>query len=262
MKKLALILSTALFSLSLMAFAIVKWPVSESNLPNCSKKPIEATQNSCKKEPVNMDLKVGPRFANTISKEGLHQASSINDIIPPSAPLSNPQYNSVLVTKLVQSMEISESGKSHLFTPKQKELILSMDYSNDFYLRGDYTALDPHSGLMKEDYQISYFTIIPEIQASFHEGQEALINLIKDTIRPKLHGVEEGGLRPGRINFVVTEEGNINQVEFESTCGYDLIDEEFSSLLKGMKGKWIPATNAEGEKVSQELVFFYGKMGC
>jgi hypothetical protein len=33
-------------------------------------------------------------------------------------------------------------------------------------------------------------------------------------------------------------------------------------MITNMPGKWNPATNSKGEKVDQELVFFFGRQGC
>jgi hypothetical protein len=35
-----------------------------------------------------------------------------------------------------------------------------------------------------------------------------------------------------------------------------------AELIANTSGEWIPAENAQGEKVEQELVLFFGSMGC
>jgi hypothetical protein len=60
----------------------------------------------------------------------------------------------------------------------------------------------------------------------------------------------------------VNEKGVVEEVKITSSCGFDYMDEKMLSLIENMPGIWVSARDAEGNPTSQDLVFYYGKMGC
>ncbi|WP_400077834.1 hypothetical protein [Winogradskyella sp. R77965] len=47
------------------------------------------------------------------------------------------------------------------------------------------------------------------------------------------------------------------------TTNYVSIDENLMETIKNIPRKWVPAENADGEKMEQELVFTFGpRNGC
>ncbi|MEL7004495.1 MAG: hypothetical protein AAFN93_17440 [Bacteroidota bacterium] len=60
----------------------------------------------------------------------------------------------------------------------------------------------------------------------------------------------------------VTKNGTLENVRLTATSGYPSVDELMVELIDSLPAKWNPAENSEGEKVDQELVFFFGLMGC
>ena len=61
---------------------------------------------------------------------------------------------------------------------------------------------------------------------------------------------------------MITTDGTVSDVILESTSGYDSIDDKMIELIKSMPGKWNAATDSQGEKVEQELVYSFGLVGC
>ena len=74
--------------------------------------------------------------------------------------------------------------------------------------------------------------------------------------------IKKDQLRPGKVHFTITPEGKIGTVQMRETSGYPAIDAHLVELINNMPGEWIPATNAQGKKVEQEWVFFFGFEGC
>jgi len=74
--------------------------------------------------------------------------------------------------------------------------------------------------------------------------------------------IKRDKLQPGRVSFTVTKDGAIKNVKLTSTSGYTSVDKTLVELITKMPKKWKPATNSKGDKVDQELVFFFGVAGC
>ncbi|MEL7004496.1 MAG: hypothetical protein AAFN93_17445 [Bacteroidota bacterium] len=64
------------------------------------------------------------------------------------------------------------------------------------------------------------------------------------------------------MSFTVTKNGTLENVRLTATSGYPSVDELMVELIDSLPAKRNPAENSEGEKVDQELVFFFGLMGC
>ena len=223
-----------------------------------------ATLGHVKTTETDPDLlyKVESRFIHTITKEDLFRARSITDIVPKTATESVESYESVRVAVLDEEGETSKTGNSSTLSEAQLKLLRSTDYSTDFYIRANYQRKNAITGKLEKEYLVYYMTIVPEKQAEFGDGIEAVINYLKENSKEETAIIEQDQLRPGQVSFTVTKEGDIAKVKLNATSGYTSVDETLVELITSMPGKWKPATNAKGEKVDQEFVFFFGVEGC
>jgi hypothetical protein len=105
---------------------------------------------------------------------------------------------------------------------------------------------------------------VPEQQATYLKGNEALITYLKENSRDAMNVIKDEKLGALKLSFIVSKNGKISEVKHDAmTTGYPSIDKKFIELIKNVPGKWIPAENASGEKMEQELVFTFGpKDGC
>ena len=94
------------------------------------------------------------------------------------------------------------------------------------------------------------------------EENKDIFDYLKVNSKDKTAIIKRDKLQPGKVRFTVTKEGSISNVKMISTSGYVSVDETLVELIKTIPGKWNPATNAEGEKVDQELIFLFGLEGC
>jgi hypothetical protein len=209
----------------------------------------------------NFYYNVQSRFNATISKEKLQNAKSIIDILPKEATELMEMYQNVTVTILHNDGEISKIGKNEVLNNAQINLLQSTDYSTSFYIKADCKTKNQIGEI--ENYDLFYhMTIVPEVEAKFGYGQDALIDYLKVNSKAQTTIIRKEKLKPGQVNFTVTKEGKITNVILESTSGYPSIDETLVDLITNMPKIWIPATNSKGEKVEQDLVFFFGTPGC
>ena len=110
---------------------------------------------------------------------------------------------------------------------------------------------------------MSYFiTVVPEKQAEYIGGQNLLIDYLRANSNPHTTGIEQKNLKPGQYTFTVNKEGSISKARLGTSSGYPEVDNILLDLIRNMPGKWIPATNSQGERVEQEYVFFFGVDGC
>jgi hypothetical protein len=208
----------------------------------------------------DFDYDVNSRYMATITKDKLFKATSVLDIVPQNAEWQNIPFETVAVAVLQNDNEIREIGNDKELNVAQINLLKSTDYSTDFYIRGRGKNNHPKTGKI-EDY-VYYLTIVPEKEAEYTIGNDAFIAYLKENSKEQIKYVEESLLRPGKIQFTITKEGTIENVELISTSGYFNIDSMMIELISNSPGKWKPAENSVGEKVNQKLVFSFGMMGC
>ncbi len=247
MKKNIFIFCTAIIALSLTAFSYLNW--------------------NDKKADLDLVYNVDSRFVATITKENLHKAKSVVDIVPKTAEWSKISFLNMTVSVLQGDDEIRELGDNEILNAAQTKLLQSIDYSTNFYLKGRGKRKDGGPEGLKDSDQDEfdfayYLTVIPEKEAEYTAGYDALISYLRKKSKKATSIIQEDKLQPGQVNFTVTKEGTIANVKLSSTSGYPSVDEKLMKLITNLPRKWNPATNSKGKKVDQELVFFFGKQGC
>jgi len=258
MKKRITIFSMVLITMGLMAFGFINWndPVSDQVEPPSTSSsalynPLLANFND--KADLDLVYSVESRYMATITKEALHKATSILDIVPKEAEgWRNVSFQTVTIAVLEGNDETRSIGDDKELNADQIELLQSIDYSTNFYIKAQ-------GGFENYAY---YFTVIPEKETEFTNGNDALIEYLKKQSKQETAIIEQNLLKPCKVNFTITKNGTIANVQLASTSGYPSIDKKMIELIANAPGKWVPAENSKGGKVDQELVFFFGLMGC
>ena len=211
--------------------------------------------------PVDLEYNIDSRFRATITKKDLNLATSVLDIVPKVAKdWWKVSFQTVTVAILQNSGETQAPGEDKQLNAAQISLLRSADYSTNFYIKARSTTKHPETGRI-EDY-VYYFTIVPEQEANYADGNDALLSYLNTSSKNLRASIEQDKLDSGRIYFTVAKTGDITNVKLDATCGYPLVDEALVKLVNNLPGKWHPATNPAGEKVNQELVLFFGRQGC
>ncbi len=242
MKKSILVMITGLATLTLAGFGFTSRMTVDTDL--------------------DILYKVDSRYTATITKEDLHSATSVLDIVPKIATdWWKVEFHSVSVTVIGENgNETRFEGNSKKLNAAQIMLLQSTDYSTDFYINA--SSNNGHSATGCRINYAYYFTIIPEKEAEYAGGHDQLIKYLKEGTKEQTAIIEQDLLRPGQVSFTVTEKGVVDNVKLQSTSGYASIDDTLFDLICNMPEIWQPATNAKGEAVPQELVFFFGQEGC
>lgn len=267
MKKSILIFSTLLVGLSLMAFSFLnrnKTSVVATAQASSTAPLFEYDLANMLKPEADFELvyKVGSRYMYTISKTDLHQAKSILDILPQNAAEKTGTFQKVKVTLYDDGEGVSELGDQATLNAAQIDLLQTTNYASSLQVSAIYQDEQTKARRRTYDSLIYYLSITPEQEAEFAEGYDALIRYLKENSKEETAIIRKDQLKPGQFSFIVTKEGTISQVELKSSCGYKSVDQALLDLIEGMPGKWKPAIDADGNKIDQELIFFFGVDGC
>jgi len=207
---------------------------------------------------------VQSRFNTTISKEKIQNAKTIIDLLPKEATENLETFTNVLVAKtiLVKDKDIEEWGENENLNNNQKKLLENLNYSENYYINADCVKKNTTNGTLESYRLVYYLTIVPEREAQYLMGQDALIDYLKEGSKKEASSTTKDNLKPGQINFTVSPEGLVYKVEISNSSNYEKLDEKMIELITNMPGLWKPASNFKGENIDQELVFFYGMQGC
>ncbi|MBL4669383.1 MAG: hypothetical protein JKY30_08985 [Flavobacteriales bacterium] len=261
MKKSILIISAVFTTVSLMAFSYLN-SATESSQELIT----ENTTENIIEEPVTIDFvyDIDSRFMSTVTKEKLHNAKSILDFLPKSQTETVVSYDYVRVTILddYHQTDMKATGKDDVLTAAQLKLLQTVDYSANILIRANFKQKNKVTGELEYNYFTPHITIVPEKEAEYVNGKDALIDYLKVNSQEQIAIVKDGKVKGGKLYFTVTKSGVISDVKLSATSGYPSIDKRMVELMTKAPGKWQAAENAKGEKVAQKLVFSFGTIGC
>ncbi len=254
-------------TLGLFGFGIQNWNRKGANqnlTAGAQRAEISKIDETRTKKEVHPDflLKVEARFLATISKEKLNQALTIKDLVPEKATKDMCAFNDVHIFFENGSEKKIEIGNNERLNDKQRELLASLDYSNDFHIEATCSYQNPETGKMEPYDFVYYISVVPEKQAEYSLGSDALLQYLRDNSQKEIDRMSGDRLQPGRIQFTVTSSGEVKNVSLNSTSGFMHLDVAYLDLIPKTTGKWEPALNAKGEKINQQFIFFYGIEGC
>jgi len=270
MKKSILIIFAIVITLSLTAFSMMNSNNSKANelevlLGHSEVKNTTAKDKITNRIFTDFIYDVGPRF-NPIKKTDLDKIRSFNDIIDQEHANRIVEYKWVTVVLIIDDKEsnVREFGTSDVLTEAQLKLLHSFDYSTNLMIAADYKGKNKETGVLEDTHYTPYLTIVPEKQAEYSQGNEALKVYLKENSKASRDkaNVDPEKLQPAKLFFTVTRKGTIENVKLDRTSNYPLVDETMIELITKLPGTWIPAENHKGEKVNQELVVSFGLMGC
>lgn len=201
-----------------------------------------------------------------IKKVDIDKATTIYDFLNEGEKqqIAHLNFTEIIIIKDGEQTDIREHGNSDQLTDAQIKLLRSAELFTQFSIKTVFKARHTETGKLEERFFNPYLTIVPEKQATYVNGKEALINYFKDNSKDNMHIIKGDNFNAVMLYFTVTKEGKISNVYQElMKTGYPSIDEKFMELIKNMPGEWTPAENTKGEPIDQELVFTFGpRDGC
>jgi hypothetical protein len=268
MKKHLLILISILFAGGLAAYGILndEYSYAPQAHTSCNAQfvtPVFTTKILAPIELTDFFYDIGPRF-NPITKQSLVEASSVSDFIDQNEISRMDGVRSTALIMLENDIQTDNktSGESESLTAEQMEMIKSFEYSTSFLLRVVFRTEDSQAELKGENIYYPHMTVIPEKQAAYSGGKDAVLEYLRANNEKNTYNLDEKKLQPAKLYFTVTKEGKVSGVRLDKTCGYSDIDKAMLELMTNLPGEWFPAENEKAEKVDQELVISFGIVGC
>lgn len=266
MKTSIFILCTMLSSFGVAALGYLNWAKPEPAPISCSKTTVASesdfVSNLYVKPAPELIYNIDSRYIANITKEKLRNATTIIDLVPVGSTEGLSDYETVQVVLIEEEGDIERVGTSEVLNKYQKDLLSQADYGSNFYINAYCRLKDEAYGVDRNHKLVYFISVMPEHEAEYSEGQDALINYLKSNSRKETLVINEDKLKAGKFRFTVSQSGAIKDVKMESTSGYPSVDEKLLDLLANIPGKWKAASNEKGEAIEQEFVFFFGKQGC
>ena len=208
-------------------------------------------------------LNMKSRF-NPITQEKLRSARSFSDFIHREHAERIVSYQNLSVI-LLENTDHTETKFSHNqgdFSQVQLDYLQTVDISTNLLIWADYTERNFETNKIEKSTWTPYLTVVPEEQAHYSEGKDALLRYIRETARFDISLTDQNEIKPAQLFFTVYKDGTLGNFKILQESGYPVLDEKMIDIMSQTSGKWQPALNSKGENVDQELVVFYGKMGC
>ncbi|WP_299103352.1 hypothetical protein [uncultured Winogradskyella sp.] len=270
MKQRIIILGTALALLSILFFGLTN--MESSDAKDLSKKrnnsiAIDSAINygPFLKELPDLHYSVDARF-EAVQKADIQAATSIYDFLNEDEKHQIEEIKSVklIVIKDNQQSELQEYGTTAQLTKAQLKLLRSLDYFNHFTIRTEFKGKNKETGVIEDKFFGPHITIVPDQQAAYVDGKEALITYLKENSLEALNVITDDRLNAIKYSFIISKEGKVKDVKHDAMkTGYPSIDNKFKDLLQKIPGEWLPARKSNGEKMEQEFVFTFGSNdGC
>lgn len=205
----------------------------------------------------------GPRFT-TIQKEEVHNATILFDFLTNKEMESIESITSISIIVIEnESQSVKRAiGTSARLRAEQIKLLRSFDYFTNFTIQAKIAKTNKETGEIEASKYGLHLTVVPEKQPIYELGKEKLGQFMQENIEKNLPKFDTKKLRPSKLHFTISTEGEITNIRHDNSSGYVSIDKRMIKYLKKIPGKWQPAENARGEKVEQDLVFTYAIPGC
>ena len=209
MKKSTLILSTVFSSLILITFGFVNWNNSEIEQSEIIINEVVSINKKIPKKVKNRIFTdfiydVGPRFG-AIKKREANKATSITTFFDEKQLQSIVSLKSVsiILIKGDKRTDTKTTGYSEKLTIAQLKLIQSFDYSTNFLIRVEYQQINQETGELEESYSTPHLTIVPEKEAVYSNGKDALKKFLKESSEIARKNVNPEKLKPAKLYFTV-----------------------------------------------------------
>ncbi|WP_420552478.1 energy transducer TonB [Tenacibaculum aiptasiae] len=197
----------------------------------------------------------------TITKYKLSKAKTLKDIVEdyPSNWIEN--YITVETYRITKDEAIKEVGDDINLNSKQQELFNNIHIGDDILIRVVYKDKESlGTNNTKKETNIT-MTVVPEVSASFREGNEQLVEYLKKNSTVEILNWNFNPMQNATALFTVNEMGEVGNVKVTKTTGIISVDKAIIKMLYKMP-KWNPARNSKGELVSQQFELIIGEVGC
>lgn len=200
-------------------------------------------------------------YTRSIKKERLNEAISMSDISPgyPSSWITD--YTSTSLTATTNGQTLTACGLNENLTAEQIGLLKTADLGTDIVVDIRYKYMNSVTNNMDDRKMYFTMTVVPEIEAEYSGGYDALMKYLEVNAINKLPESNAESFPAVVIKFTVNEKGEIDNAQVSLTSSDPEIDKILLKAINKMP-KWKPAENSKGLKVKQDFQFSIGMNGC
>lgn len=206
---------------------------------------------------------IGPRFGG-ITKRELNNASSVNDFLSAEELARMETFQELTVIIIENDIQTNKriSNNTAELSKAQKDFLTALPLSTNFLISARFLERENGSSSLKKQHWRPHLTIVPDVQANYSEGLDALKKYIEKGIYEHTVGVEEEKLSAAKLYFTITKDGTLKNLFLDRSSGYPEIDAKMKTLLLEAPGKWQSAKDVNGTAVEQVLTVSFGLEGC
>ena len=264
MKSSMKLLTFLFVAISLTAFGLISVTKNgiglSINSNNAETNSSDITSTEIFNAPKEVDVQIGSRFINVVTKRALSQAVSIRDIIPGMGTSFADHFKELHIKTKDSEIETAKS-ETGMLTDEQRKLVKSFDAKTNFSVLADPYTKDWKTGKFRKDELTYAMSVIPTYEAHYPGGRYSARKYIQSFVKNFDELIEGKKLDAGRVIFNVSKTGKVENIKLDSSCGIDKLDQYILNAVEEMKD-WRPAKDYNGDIVEQQLVVFYGSMGC
>ena len=200
-------------------------------------------------------------YGKSITKERLNQVETLSDIHDayPASWITN--YGVVKIQTVTAGDTTTMLSRSEVLTEEQKQMLFSAEAGSDISVDVTHYYSNPVTGVLEtRNVQFSY-SVIPEIEAVFADGEEAMVAYFTRKAIQKIPETLFANGQQAVVEFTINEDGQVNQALMDKSSGHPDTDALLLRTVSHMP-KWVPAKNAEGAPVPQKFLLIVGHPGC
>lgn len=214
-------------------------------------------------DPFDFPYSVGTEYTS-MPLHLLQSAEKLEDLINPEFFQNIHSIEAVRLQSIIDGKFAGDSimGASTYLTEAQKAYFANAQYGQNFCFFIDFHESVKGYAKPIADRFTPHYSIIPAKEAYYKPGQDKLIAYIREQNKEFTKNYTEKDLNPARIQFVISTEGKIENIEILEPSGIPSIDLNLVKILQELPGEWQSAFNAKGEKVAQPLLLRFGPQGC
>ena len=256
---------SALFSFGFLITIFTQCKEIDQLTAQMTTDPESLVNSKVSKNDLYLDYSIGNRFNNTIGMETLKSAQTAAELIPdPERINAIHSFQNIQISSFAKSRKDWETAKAtdENLNNEQKAILQKLGYGQSFSVTGNIKMQRAHDKTIIADTLVYYISILPHQVAEYTPGNDSLISYLKSNSKQVINLATKDKLKPGKIDFNITKQGEVSSVKLTDSSGFDSIDKKMLELIQNLPGRWNSAKNIRDENVAQKLTFFYGAIGC
>jgi hypothetical protein len=247
--------------IGLVSLTLCSAPVETENMAESAASPDSVWSFDQQPVPFEFHHSVDTRFVMTVRKSVLQNATRLNEVLPDMQDeLHEVQGVEIALIDRTGLRIVSAMGSGPVLNAEQIKLLRGLGYADHLMIRIERPK--SYNGHVYNDFLTPHLSIVPEQQARYTEGDEALVAYLREASAELTAGLAESQLQSGKIEFTIDAEGRLTAPVLHYTSGYEHLDAHLLKVIAALPGTWQPARDAQGQPVAQTLVYSFGLVGC